>query len=179
MIKRQLILPVIVVLAFASAACGTNNEGAKAGVEAPASSQPEVAAVNPGTNTVKAAYEITIEPVGNTLKFNKTEFSVSPGQTVHIIFKNTADNAAMSHNVVVVRSEDVINTVGQAGMMASDTDYVPMDMKNDIIAFTPMSAPGETVEVTFTAPTTPGDYPYICTFPGHYLSMTGIMRVTS
>lgn len=137
--------------------------------QAPASGEP-VAYDGP-------ALDITISPVGNTLKFDKSEFTVAPGQTVHLVFNNTADNMAMSHNVVVVRAESVINPIGQAAMVASDTDYIPVNMNSDIIAHTSMSAPGETVEVTFTAPSTPGDYPYICTFPGHYLSMTGVMRV--
>ena len=38
--------------------------------------------------------------------------------------------------------------------------------------------PGESVEVTFTAPDTPGDRPYICTFPGHYVGgMKGTLIV--
>lgn len=52
-----------------------------------------------------------------------------------------------------------------------------MKTKDRIIANTPMSAPGETVEVTFTAPSTVGDYPFICTFPGHYMTMKGTMHV--
>ena len=39
--------------------------------------------------------------------------------------------------------------------------------------------PGNSVEVTFTAPSTPGDYPYICTVPGHFYMMKGIMKVTA
>ena len=32
-------------------------------------------------------------------------------------------------------------------------------------------------ELDFVAPEKPGDYPYICTFPGHWRSMNGVMRV--
>jgi azurin len=32
--------------------------------------------------------------------------------------------------------------------------------------------------VTFTAPAA-GDYPYICTFPGHYMTMRGVMHVVA
>ena len=35
---------------------------------------------------------------------------------------------------------------------------------------------GETIE--FTAPAEPGDYPYICTFPGHWRLMNGVLHVT-
>jgi azurin len=41
-----------------------------------------------------------------------------------------------------------------------------------------MSQPGEKVEVVFTAPEETGEYGYVCTFPGHWATMTGTMRVT-
>jgi azurin len=36
---------------------------------------------------------------------------------------------------------------------------------------------GETTTLTFDAPTEAGDYPFVCTFPGHYVTMQGTMRV--
>jgi azurin len=29
----------------------------------------------------------------------------------------------------------------------------------------------------FQAPTEPGDYPFVCTFPGHHLLMRGVVKV--
>jgi plastocyanin len=41
-----------------------------------------------------------------------------------------------------------------------------------------MAGPGETVQVTFTAPSKPGKYPYLCTFSGHYQAgMKGVLIV--
>lgn len=60
----------------------------------------------------------------------------------------------------------------QAG---STNDYVPED--DAVIAYTPMSQPGETVEVTFTVPEESGEYGYLCTFPGHWATMQGTMIV--
>ena len=37
--------------------------------------------------------------------------------------------------------------------------------------------PGETVQARFTAPTQPGNYPFICTFPAHWRTMNGIIDV--
>ena len=122
--------------------------------------------------------EVTLSPVGITMAYDQTEFTAAPGQTVHITFNNTADNPAMFHNVVVVRSADIINALGMAAMSASATDYIPAAHQDDIIAHTPMSTPGTTVEVTFTAPSVVGDYPYLCTFPGHYVTMQGTMHVS-
>jgi uncharacterized protein len=38
--------------------------------------------------------------------------------------------------------------------------------------------PGERFDLLFRAPTTPGRYPYVCTFPGHWRIMQGVLIVT-
>lgn len=118
--------------------------------------------------------EILIEPVGDELKFKQTEFTVAPGETVRLIFKNTA--TVMPHNVVVLNtaSPTVVNRVGMAAI--TDPDYVPDDPA--ILAYTKVAQPGEVVEVTFKAPDNPGRYRYVCTFPGHYSLMQGTMVVS-
>ena len=134
---------------------------------------------NDASTSGKAA-EVIIEPVGNQMKYATTEFSVEAGQEVTIIFNNTATSQAMSHNVVILQGDDeaTIKRVGEAGLQAGPSaEYVPED--EAILANTPLAAPGETVEVTFTAPSEPGTYAFICTFPGHYVLMRGIMRVTA
>lgn len=125
------------------------------------------------------AFEMAMTPVGDQMLFEQTEFTVAPGQTVRITFQNTATMPGMSHNVVFVRTEEDINVVGQAAMGAPDTEYVPTSEAKRIIAYTPLAEPGESVTVEFTAPSTPGDYPYICTFPGHYMMMQGTMHVVA
>ena len=122
--------------------------------------------------------EITVRPVGDQMQYEMKEFTVQPGQQVRIIFENTASSPAMRHNVVVLNTNDpeVVNRVGQAALSAGESaGYIPADKA--IIANTAMSDPGETVEVTFTAPEEPGDYTYICTFPGHFTTMQGTMHV--
>jgi azurin len=123
--------------------------------------------------------ELTIQPVGNQMKYEQTEFTVPAGEEITITFENTATSPAMEHNVVVLTSDDdtVVNRVGQAAMGAADSEYVPDD--EAILAATDMAAPGETVSVTFTAPSEPGTYRYICTFPGHYTVMQGTMTVVA
>ena len=59
--------------------------------------------------------------------------------------------------------------------LAKSGQYIP---KTDAVLFhTKMVPPiaGETLR--FMAPKTPGDYPYICTFPGHWTIMKGVMVV--
>lgn len=126
-----------------------------------------------------AVTEVTIQPVGNQMKYEQTAFTVPAGEEITLTFENTATSPAMEHNVVILTSTDdaVVNRVGQAAMQAADTEYVPDD--EAVLAATDMSAPGETVSVTFTAPSEPGTYRYICTYPGHYTVMQGTMTVVA
>jgi uncharacterized cupredoxin-like copper-binding protein len=48
---------------------------------------------------------------------------------------------------------------------------------HDMLVHMPLAKPGESSEVTFTAPE-PGKYPYICTVPGHYMMMKGVLTIT-
>ena len=126
-----------------------------------------------------AVTEVTIQPVGNQMKYEQTEFTVPAGEEITLTFENTATSPAMEHNVVILTSNDdaVVNRVGQAAMQAADNGYVPDD--EAILAATDLAAPGETVSVPFTAPSEPGTYRYICTYPGHYTVMQGTMTVVA
>jgi len=153
------------LLVFVVAACGGGERGDTAG--------------DTTTDTAGAGDEIVIQPVGNEMRYEQTAFTVEAGQEVTIVFENSATSPAMQHNVVVLNSDDdeVVNRVGQAALQAGEAaDYIPED--EAIIAHTPLSQPGETVRVTFTAPSQPGTYRYICTFPGHFMLMQGTMTVS-
>lgn len=122
--------------------------------------------------------EVTITPRGNQLRFEQTQFTVRPGQAVRLTMDNTAQSPTMVHNVLIVDSneDEEVNRVGQAALRAGqDRDYIPDD--DAVLAATPQARPGETVAVEFTAPDEPGDRRYICTYPGHFSVMQGVMRV--
>lgn len=122
---------------------------------------------------------ITLHPEGNLLEYKETEVTVTPGETVELVFENTATSPSMLHNVVVLNTEPkkkILWRVGEAGVEAgASSEYVPDD--EAVLASTSMADPGETVSVTFTVPEEPGEYGYVCTFPGHYVSMYGTMYV--
>lgn len=138
-------------------------------------------AVGPDPVTAKgptSPMKVVLEPEGNQMKFATTEFTVNPGEEVRLVFKNTANSPAMVHNVVMLTtSEDAVaREVGQAGASAgASANYAPNH--DAILAATEVAKPGETVEVTFTAPENPGEYTYLCTYPGHWTTMQGTMRV--
>ena len=47
----------------------------------------------------------------------------------------------------------------------------------EVLFSTPLIQPNQTAKLKFTAPTKPGEYPYVCTFPGHWRLMNGTMMV--
>jgi azurin len=107
---------------------------------------------------------------GDDMKFNVTSIQAKPGERLHVVLKSTgtAPKIAMAHNFVLLKPGTTGLEFANAAMNARDTDFIPPAMKDKIIALTGLAGPGETVEVTFTAPTKPGTYEYLCSFPGHY-----------
>jgi azurin len=66
----------------------------------------------------------------------------------------------------------------QAAVAAKDTEYIPASLSDQVIAHTKLLGPRKSDEVKFTVPETPGEYPFICTFPGHYaIGMKGVLVV--
>jgi azurin len=132
-----------------------------------------IAAPKPSTD-VKT---ITIKTIKEAMKYDVRSFTVKAGQTVEIIFENVD---AMQHNMVITKP-NMLSKVGQAGdkMMkdpkGAEKNYVPSIP--DVLFSTPLINPGKTYKLTFKAPATTGDYPYVCTFPGHWTLMNGIMKV--
>lgn len=118
--------------------------------------------------------------VDDKIKFDLSAFEVKPGQKVSVTFKNigTSPKASMGHNFVLLNRNVSMDKFAEAASMHAATDYVPPEMKKDVIAHTKLLGPGESETVTFTAPYVPGDYNYLCSFPGHYTQgAKGIMTV--
>jgi azurin len=107
---------------------------------------------------------------GDNMKFDVTSIDAKPGERLHVVLKSTgtAPKIAMAHNFVLLKADASPVEFNNAAMTARDTDFIPPTMKDKIIASTGLAGPGETVDVSFTAPTKPGTYEYLCSFPGHY-----------
>ena len=108
------------------------------------------------------------------MKFSVTNITAKPGETLlvrlHIISK--MPKVAMSHNFVLFNAgttEKQLADFAAAGMAKGPVTFIPDNMKSLVVASTLMGGAGEVVETTFTVPKTPGTYPYICSFTGHYL----------
>jgi azurin len=107
---------------------------------------------------------------GDDMKYSVTSIPAKPGETLRIRLtsKGTLPKIAMAHNVVVLKAGAKQIDFANAAAMAAATGYIPADMKDQVLGATTMAGPGETVEMTIKLPTTPGTYPYLCTFPGHF-----------
>jgi azurin len=55
-------------------------------------------------------------------------------------------------------------------------NYVPR--MPEVLAATPLVNPAGKYTLTFKVPAAAGDYPYVCTFPGHWRIMKGVLKVT-
>ena len=53
--------------------------------------------------------------------------------------------------------------------------YVPKS--DEVISYTDIVQPGQEFTIYFRAPQEKGHYPYLCTFPGHWMVMNGELIV--
>jgi azurin len=125
--------------------------------------------------TFAADTEVTIKATDD-LKYDTSEIKAKAGSKVKITITNIGTNATMAHNVVVLKPAADINAFGMAAMLAGEAKHY-MPESADIIAHTELAKPGESKSIEFTAPAA-GDYPYICSFPGHYTIMKGVLKVS-
>ena len=116
------------------------------------------------------------------MKYSLNTIIAQPGEKLRIRLaaKGVIPKVAMAHNVVVLQLETDIDTLLKEGGPHRENDFIPPSMMKYVIAKTPFAGPGERVQVTFTVPETPADYPFLCTFAGHYQGgMKGTLIVTT
>lgn len=169
--KKYLVF-TLVAGAFALTACGKKEE--TTATAAPASTP--AAAAAPAAPAV-ATLELT---ANDAMKFSVTRFEVAAGQDVKLVFTNmgTMPKVAMGHNVVILKKGTDVKAFADAAVAAASTDYVPASKADQVVAHTKLLGPKQTDEITFKAPTEPGEYPFICSFPAHFLSgMKGVIVV--
>ncbi|MFK5922037.1 MAG: GDSL-type esterase/lipase family protein [Verrucomicrobiota bacterium] len=121
--------------------------------------------------------KVTISIVKERLLYSLKSFEVKPGQAVRIDFVNPD---ATPHNLVIVEPGALEEVGMAANEMAKDPEaaklgFIPQSDK--IIHHSRMLNAYEAQYLRFKAPTEPGVYPYICTFPGHWILMRGEMIV--
>jgi azurin len=122
-----------------------------------------------------------VEITGNDqMKFSVLAITAKPGELLHVRLKSvgTLPKMAMAHNFVLLAKGTDPTAFTNAAGTAGATGYIPAQFKAKILASTGLVGPGETVDVTFKAPAAPGQYTYLCSFPGHFIAgMKGVLTV--
>jgi azurin len=109
------------------------------------------------------------------LKYDVSNFEVKAGSKVRLIFNNNDD---MTHNVVITApgaADEVGSLALKMGLKGSEMNYVPSS--NKVLFHTGLLQPETSESIYFVAPSTPGEYMFVCTFPGHAAVMRGIIKV--
>lgn len=120
---------------------------------------------------------LRVGTVPDQMIFDKDRLVVKAGRPVELIFENSD---LMPHNFVILQPgslEEIGNlaetTATQPG--ALERHYVPQSPK--VLFASKLIQPREVQQARFTAPTKPGVYPYVCTYPGHWRRMYGALYV--
>ena len=123
--------------------------------------------------------EFEVPTLDNARARVKVAAGTQPGQRVRVTFTNPDD---MPHNMLVVRpgTIEAVGALADAMMSAPDAaerNYIPATP--DVMWYTPLVGHGESTVLEFVAPRQEADYPYVCTFPGHWRIMQGVMTVAA
>jgi len=126
---------------------------------------PAAAAPSPGPKVR------TVEIAGtDDMKYSVNTIVAARGEQLRIrlVSKGAMPKIVMAHNVIVLKLGTNELKFVTAGAMHRATDFIAPEMKDSVLAATRLAGPGETVDVTFKVPSVPGNYPYLCTFAGHF-----------
>ena len=118
--------------------------------------------------------DIVIES-SDQMRFNVTELTVKSGETINLTLVHTGNlpKVAMGHNWVLLEKGTDVRSFALSAMKEKDNEYIP---SSNVLVATSLIGGGEETSITFTAPS-PGEYDFICSFPGHYGLMKGKLIV--
>ena len=131
---------------------------------------------NPWLGKVEDARPLTIEAASN-LSYKTPELRAKPGEKLALTFMNPD---VVPHNWVLVKPGTLAAVGTLADGLITDPEavarhYVPKT--DDVIAYADITTPGTQQTIYFTLPDVPGRYPFLCTFPGHWKLMNGVLIV--
>lgn len=119
--------------------------------------------------------DVRIGTIIERMSYNITEFEVPAGRTVRLTFHNPD---FLPHNIIFTQpgtADEVGLQAIELGAEGFELAFIPDN--DNIIAASRMLAHGEEQLLEFEAPAEPGEYDFVCTFPGHHVLMRGVMKV--
>ncbi len=136
-----------------------------------------VAVISPAESV--GAVKLMLGVVPAVMKFDRPVLEAKAGARVILLFRN--EKCPLQHNFLLVNPGQLEPIGALADQMLTDPQamakhYLPESP--EILATSPrLIGLGQSDLIEFTAPATPGDYPYLCTFPGHWRLMHGVLKV--
>jgi azurin len=126
--------------------------------------------------------EITITAHKSELLFDKKEFTVKAGQKVKLTLVNPDDSINLQpHNLLVIEPGTLEEVGAAADAELADPTFLSerhaVPTSNYVLHHTKLLVPGESETLEFTAPKVADDYPFLCSYPGHWAAMNGVMTV--
>jgi azurin len=134
------------------------------------------AVANPWRTPLPKATVIALQADKN-LTFAQRTITVRAGQPIRLIFSNPD---AVPHNWVLVKPGTLERIGQEVNRLIADPDaaanqYVPKSP--DVLVYTDIVPAQASFTIYFRAPAAKGRYPYLCTFPGHWMVMNGVLIV--
>jgi putative heme-binding domain-containing protein len=132
--------------------------------------------VNPWRNAIPNARAVKIV-AGKNLSFETTSFTAKRGEVIALTLVNPD---VVPHNWALVKPGKLQAVGEEANRLVADPEalirqYAPQT--DDVICYTDIVEPGQSFTIHFKVPDLAGRYPYLCTFPGHWMVMNGEMVV--
>jgi azurin len=114
---------------------------------------------------------------GKNLTYATRLIRVKAGERVQFTFNNPD---VVPHNWVLVKPDSLSRVGDLANKLIADPEavlrqYVPKS--DDVLFYTDIVPSQQSFTIWFSAPSEKGRYPYLCTFPGHWMVMNGEMVV--
>lgn len=133
------------------------------------------------TAAAQAPRARTVElEVGDNMRFVPAVIEARPGERLRVVLKGVGKipRESMAHNFVLLRKGTNPRSFAERATPSRETLAVSAAAKTQALAVTEFVGPGQTAEVSFEAPAQSGEYPFLCTFPGHVnLGMRGQLVV--
>ena len=122
---------------------------------------------------------IRVATLPEQMAYDKDRIVVKAGKPFEIVFENTD---LMPHNLVVVQP----GSLEKIGLLAEETALQPGALErhyvpkaSEILAKSKLLAPPRVQKLDFVAPSQPGVYPIVCTYPGHWRRMYAALYVVN
>lgn len=122
--------------------------------------------------------EVVISTLRAQMRYDRDRLLARPGEKLRVVLRNLDD---MPHNLVFCRRGDdkgleVAQAAWRLGGEGFARHWIPDHPR--VLLASRMLQPRESQVLWLRVPSTEGTYPYVCTFPGHAVTMNGELLVS-